>query len=326
LGSVCRGCVVSHDPLVVLSSINEHAPLGIASVLPELFTGRPSLQLISPAWSLAGNYDFIQRQTVNLFRVLPEAEIVFLANEESELFELQARGLVATLASTHLFGNEHVFKPMEGIEKKYDAIYNAVFMPFKNHHLCEQVDSLALLHYFHTKERKPEQLKYEKEVEKKLKHSTILNHDESDNYNFLSWSKVAQSLNSARVGLCLSSREGAMRACAEYLLCGLPVVSVPAIGGRMRYLNASNSRIVPEDPAAVARAVQELVQLNLNPLAIRRDFLNIIEFERRNFVAFLNQCAESFFGVQKLVSNFKPFNEALHYRNVDGWRALLSAR
>src|SRR6185503_10521296 len=102
------------------------------------------------------------------------------------------------------------------------------------------------------------------------------NETQSSKYRYMSLNEVSDALNQCHTGLCLSAKEGAMRACVETLLCGIPVVSIAAVGGRMRYLNNSNSRIVPADAASVAAAVQELKRLNINADAIRNDVLSIL--------------------------------------------------
>jgi glycosyltransferase involved in cell wall biosynthesis len=60
-----------------------------------------------------------------------------------------------------------------------------------------------------------------------------------------------------------------MRAAVEYLLCGLPVVSTPSIGGRERVLDPAWSKIVEPTPEAVAGAVAELIARPIDPTRIR---------------------------------------------------------
>jgi hypothetical protein len=73
----------------------------------------------------------------------------------------------------------------------------------------------------------------------------------------------------SHVGLCLSAVEGHMQACTEYLLCGLPVVSIPNKGARDLVLDPAYSIEAEPTPAAVAAAVQALKARQLDPHRIR---------------------------------------------------------
>ena len=60
-------------------------------------------------------------------------------------------------------------------------------------------------------------------------------------YRNLDAAELCHWLNRSRTGLCLSEREGAMFASIEYLLCGLPIVTTPSIGGRHVFFEADTS-------------------------------------------------------------------------------------
>lgn len=51
-----------------------------------------------------------------------------------------------------------------------------------------------------------------------------------------------------------------MFASMEYLLCGLPIVSTPSIGGRDVFFDKDYVEIVEPDPHAVKEAVIEMVR------------------------------------------------------------------
>lgn len=96
---------------------------------------------------------------------------------------------------------------------------------------------------------------------------------------------VRDVYRASHAALALSAREGAMFACMEYLMCGLPVVTARNRGGRNRYLTAYNSRFVSPRPEAVARAVAEFVAAPSDPLAIREEVLALV---RRDRLAYLD--------------------------------------
>ena len=75
----------------------------------------------------------------------------------------------------------------------------------------------------------------------------------------------------------------------EYLLCGIPVVSTPSIGGRDVFFSDPYTRIVEAHPEAVAEAVQELKQRKVHPQEIRREVLCRIAEHRRRFLLLLQE-------------------------------------
>lgn len=317
------GCVISTEPLVLMSARTEALPLGLCSSMPEPFRNRPSLHFVIPTHSLEDFYDSLERALATARHTLPLASFVILANEEAELVQLQARGITAFIANNLILTDETVFAPEDGAEKRFDAVYNGLFMPVKNHQLCADIASLALIHYPLPQRADSQQASYEAEIRQLLRHAEILNEPAGAPYRRLTATEVARALNTCRVGLCLSQKEGAMRACYEYLLCGLPIVTVPSIGGRARYLTLGNSRTVAPSAAAVARAVDELASLNLDPNEIRQETLTVLDFERRNFLTYVNACIEMRLGVSNCVRNFACFRGSTHYHPIAKWKTWL---
>src|SRR4029079_4923202 len=140
----------------------------------------------------------------------------FLCNTPAEVAEMRERGVKAHHSNHNLFVNENVFKVVPDIPKAHDAVYNARISPFKRHQLCTGIDSLALIYYF--LDSKDEV--YFQKIKSMLPSATYVNGP--DEYRWLSADEVTRELNASRVGLCLSDAEGAMKACVEYQLCGLP--------------------------------------------------------------------------------------------------------
>lgn len=77
---------------------------------------------------------------------------------------------------------------------------------------------------------------------------------------FLAPAQVAAVLNTAEVGGIFSAEEGACYASAEYLFCGLPVVSTACVGGREVWYDGDNSVIVEAAPEAVAAGVEQALR------------------------------------------------------------------
>jgi hypothetical protein len=99
---------------------------------------------------------------------------------------------------------------------------------------------------------------------------------------------VNRHLNRASVGLCLSAEEGAMFACAEYLLAGLPVITTPNRGGRDFYIDEDYCITVADDPREIAAAVTALKAREIPRHAIRERTMRRIQSERARFIELVN--------------------------------------
>jgi glycosyltransferase involved in cell wall biosynthesis len=175
--------------------------------------------------------------------------------------------------------NEHRFGIDEAAKKKYDAIYNARMIDWKRHELAVNIPTMSAITYV------PATPSWDLHAFcPRLKHVDF-------NRTFLTLDEVCQKYNEARVGLCLSAREGAMFSSVEYMLCGLPVVSTPSVGGRDVFFDDRYVRIVEPDPAAVARGVQELIDRKIDPQFIRSETIRKQEVHRLRLVDYVLKIA-----------------------------------
>ena len=207
----------------------------------------------------------------------PQHRLLHLVNDGPICDELQARGVPALFVNQNSFLDERIFTIQPEIPKIYDVVYNARMTAFKRHHLLGKVSSALLIGGLIASDDSPE---YFAQVRAMLPQATCTHADVPDHR---SSGEVAQLLNSARVGVCLSAVEGTMFAATEYLLCGLPVVSTPSLGGRDTWFDPRFSRIVPADPRAIADAVQELISLNISPTLIRNATIARMSEHRHRF-------------------------------------------
>ncbi|MDB2407835.1 glycosyltransferase [Jannaschia sp.] len=132
--------------------------------------------------------------------------------------------------------------PHLGVEKTYDAVYNARANTFKRHELTASVESKIFVCY----DWKHQDLDLEELDPKQI-------------YRNLKGKEVARTVQQAQAGLMLSEVEGACYASLEYLLCGMPVVSTPSLGGRDAYYTEDNAIVCDPTPEAVAQAVDRIV-------------------------------------------------------------------
>lgn len=271
--------------------------------------------IINPWWYMVGHGTWAARlkRLKTVFADPAAARLHFFCNAPAEVAYLTALGFHAVLLNHNTFAHEDVFDVID-TAKEFSAIYNAKFISFKRHELARNIDNLALIY-----SRYGDPASYAQHIRQVLPHAHYLNGDtEAGSYVAFSPRQVAQHLNAARVGLCLSQTEGAMYGSIEYLLCGLPVVSTHSLGGRELFFDDRFCRIVQDTPEAVAAAVAELGRQNLDPHFIRAETLKKIEASRRAFVAFIN-------GLQQGTGLAPAGDEALrHIMSVDWacWRYL----
>ncbi len=219
----------------------------------------------------------------NILRQFPNLKFVHLGNTLRQREAFREGELTSILCNQNCFLDDRIFKPLAGIEKKYDAVYDARFIEFKRHFLAVGVEKLALVYaqsliteqnadfHFKTKEL--------------LNHAHFLNNAESGEYRNLDASEINHALNQSRVGLCLSAVEGAMYASGQYLLSGLPVVSTTSLGGRDIFFDPSYVQIVEATPAAVKRGVDELKARNISPDFVRKATLEKMLAHRRGLIS-----------------------------------------
>ncbi|MEX2296202.1 MAG: glycosyltransferase, partial [Dongiaceae bacterium] len=246
------GLLVARDPFIFWGPGLPGHRVGPASVLASHVGNRRAYFLIRLAWNrenVEGVADDVAEIRALRARY-PEHRHIMLCNSHRELELYRAQGVPGIVCSTLAFVDETRFDIAPTVEKEFGAVYTAALVPFKRHELCRDLASVALIyHRYHPPSVQEEG--YPERVRAMLPRATFVN-ELGGEYRFLEPEDVAQWISRARVGLCLSEAEGAMRAAAEYMLCGLPVVSTPSIGGRDRILDPDFSRIVPPEPAEIA--------------------------------------------------------------------------
>jgi glycosyltransferase involved in cell wall biosynthesis len=202
----------------------------------------------------------------------------YLCSSSSELRLLRRLGLGGALSSLSTYIGEHVFSIRDG-ERKYDAVYAAQMERFKRIELASEIEKLFVLTYGPQRDEAGhfDLHSYCPEVSHCDFNSTLIDRE-----------LVAQKYNEARVGLALSQKEGAMIAFVEYLLCGLPVVSTPAQGGREEFFDDAYVKIVPPEAKAIARAVQEWIDADTDPQKIRGLALAKLKKQRIDLCKFVD--------------------------------------
>jgi glycosyltransferase involved in cell wall biosynthesis len=277
------GSLVSRDPLIVWGPSLPPELAGPGTSLAPYIGNRRAYFLISPSWTR--EIDNLVSADIEHFAALrarwPEHRHIMLCNTRMELENYKKAGCPSIVCTANAFLNENTFDIAPNRRPEFDAIYNAQLVPFKRHELCTGIDSLALIYHRYSDPEKA--AGYPDRVRAMLPRATFVNELDGP-FRLLKEAEVAAWLGRARVGLILSKVEGQNRATAEYLLCGLPVVSTPNIGGRNRVLHPDYSIEAEPDPRAVAEAVARLIARRLDPRLIRRGVLGRLEADRKRLI------------------------------------------
>jgi len=219
--------------------------------------------------------DEIKQQVKEVMQFLEGIEFHFLCNSEKELSMLSSADFSAVFCNQNAFLDESLY-PIKSVKKQYDAVYLARFTPCKRHALAVGIPKLKLIGSY-----LPSEKTHFTEMLKTLSHANWTERIPSR--------LVPMNYAEAHVGLCLSDIEGAMYVSAEYLLCGLPVVSTPNLGGRDTFFDSRWVSVVEPDPVAVAQAVQELRGKAIPPHIIRQGTIKKMHVHRMRFIKLVQE-------------------------------------
>ena len=266
--SILRGWL-SDDPPIVYHSMDIEDP---GRYLPEERVTR----FIMSLWHHTAEEIVETDRRVRALR--PAHTIHHCVNDAAICQRLIEMGVSAHFINQNAFLDERLFHILPDETKIYDAVYNARMVPFKRHELACEVSRLLVIGGTYSQD---DSIDYYHKVRAALPDAQFTLEMSG---SYVLPADVNTLLNRSRVGLCLSALEGAMYAATEYLLCGLPVVSTVSVGGRDSWFDPRFTRIVPDDPRAVAEAVQELISLQISPELIRTETLNRMWEHRRRLI------------------------------------------
>jgi hypothetical protein len=302
---------LSFNPLITASAC---APFNVfiammADDMPEIFGKGKGLHLLLPMWGLEDENSTDMRKALDVAKTkMPGHSHVVLASTEYEAYILGTRGVPTLFSHQGIFIDENVWRPYQKRFSRlgqFDAALNARFDKWKRHELASSIGRLLLVYAPSLDEG------IEKSAQRMmatLPRAYFANRElRGESYSYLQNEEIAQLYGHADVGLCLSVAEGYNRASTEYMMCGLPVVSTRSTGGRDRYYENKYCRIVDANPASIANAVQELRQCNFPRSEVRKYLLDLLEFERGNFLRAFNRIVEQHFGIRDKFSSMKPF-------------------
>jgi glycosyl transferase family 1 len=285
---------------------------------------KPAWFLLSPTWTIE-NYATartIRRAAVRHRILYPMHRFVFLCNTEGEAEQMRSFGEAATTHNKTTNTNENVFRPLDGLEVDFDAIYNAQLAKWKRHELSVDIPTCAFLYYRGiSSTSESEAALIARHMMSAPAHVFVNEFDETGKPIRLPPDVVNHYLNRAAVGLCLSEEEGAMFASAEYQLAGLPVVTTPNKGGRDFYVDGDFCLTARDDPRDIADAVAALKQRRIPREAVRERVLGKIISERRKFIDLVNAIYREA-GVAEEFAGFWPLSRPV----IMQWQTRRAAR
>lgn len=281
LDTPIAGYMIARDPLIVWGPNQPKRQAGPGSVLPDIIGNKRAYFLFALSstretdGSLAADIAEVER----LRGLYSEHRHIALCNTRAEVERFAGHGVSAILCSALAFVDETRYVPARNPQKEFDAIYNATLTPVKRHELCCDIESLGLMYHWFADASRISRSETLARYRAMLPRARFLN-NEGGEHRLFGPEDVCNWINCARVGLCLSEREGVMLATMEYLLSGIPVVSTPSIGGRDRVLDPRYSLIVEPEPSAVAEAVRTLAGRLHDPMAIRKAAFDAMRDDR----------------------------------------------
>jgi glycosyltransferase involved in cell wall biosynthesis len=267
-------------------------PFAFLDPVQDVFRNDPLHLVCSFSWNMdpAKAIELLLQVDARRRRRFPRHEIHYLAGTERQLQQLEARNIPAILCNHNALVDESIFRPLQGVAKRFDAIYDARLSPFKRHQLAERIESLALVT---APSSNPREVSYAKEIRSRLAHAHWCNPLLGLDCEPLSPLDVNRCLNEAKVGLCLSEEEGAMYASMQYLLAGLPVVTTPSQGGRDVFFDPEYTLVVEPDATAVADGVRRMGARQIDSEVIRSRTLARVREHRARLIALVDRiCTE----------------------------------
>lgn len=318
--------VLSVDPVMTITSIQYNtSPLAaFMATASGVFGDRRGLHFLRPSWTMEqGSLTKLAQAIAGAESANPGQVFVALHASDKEAEKYREQGIRSILANSNIFADERLWAedapPHPGLEPA-DAIYIARLASWKNHHLASRLDRPLFVYGRRDLLENPGLLE---EFRGQFPSAQFVNNllGQGDHLQ-LTHEQLAPVMSCARVGLALSQAEGVMRASMECLLSGLPLVTVPSIGGRDAFLSASNALIVDPTPEAVQAGVAEMVARRLSRDEVRRATMDPLRTSRRSFVEAANRVVHEHLGPQAPTITIEPLlghiNRYRHLKDVLG--------
>lgn len=215
----------------------------------------------------------------------PEARVIVLGNSARECDSLRAVGVEARFIHQNCFLDERRYRPM-GRRRPFDAAYIARLTPCKRHELIPEGIAPRLLLLGCSSY----------DFEREYADMVYTRYAAAQMVQIFSGARVSEFLGQAKCGLALSAREGASFCSSEYLLCGLPVVDTPALGGRSVLYPEEYVQYVDAAPDAVGAGIDHWIGNRPDPWKVRAAWLAKATPHREAFVRLMRELTGRAYG------------------------------
>ena len=183
----------------------------------------------------------------------PEFNVVLLANsvEEKAFYETKTKREIL-FCNHNAFLDENKFKILGNLPKFYDLVIDSAFHEYKNTEKAKKVGNVLHIGYF----KRPNKYLKDKLIPS---YGKLVNFVDGE-YKLMNKIQINTFYNQSCVGGIFSECEGACLASSQYLLAGLPVISIKSRGGRDIWYNEYNSIICDNNEDSIYNAHQLALQ------------------------------------------------------------------
>jgi hypothetical protein len=228
-------------------------------------------------------------KTSNVLKIVnsnKEFNIVILANSlEEKLFFEKKVSCDVLFCNHNAFLDENKYKIYNSLNKKYDMVIDSAFHEYKNVNIAKKIQNTIHIGYFKYIKRNTN--------DKVVPNFGVLANFKNDKYIKLDKQIINIYYNQSLIGGIFSECEGACFASSQYLLCGLPVISIKSVGGRDIWYNEYNSIICENNEDSVYEAVElaksKLISGEFNREKIREIHLKQMDEHRNTLINYINK-------------------------------------
>lgn len=291
---------VSADPVITFTAIQYGR-----SFMAEWMAGpdpafgrRHGVHFLKPTWTMETTDLRPLAETLRRAEACnPGNNFVAMHVSDREAQKYREVGIPSVPGNPNIFTNEAHFVG-EAVAHpdlpESDAIYVARLAPWKQHELASGLRDPLFIYGDPVDPSEAEQFE---RLRGQFPLGSFINHRlGKGRYHYLGRQELASVMARTRVALALSSEEGCMRASVECLLAGLPMVSVPSIGGRDLLFTSDTALIVEPTPDAVRAGVDAMLARGLGRDEVRRLTLDRVRQERQRFLEAANRHVASKLG------------------------------
>ena len=233
---------------------------------------------------LSGSW-YCSPRLIEVINKIKYKNIFVLANteEEKDFYESKMENDVI-LCNNNSFLNENVYKILDTEEKKYDMLINSRFSGYKNTNVANLVNNVVHIGYLDGKKTKIPDFGYLPNFNNIKPNVKSLYNPNNIGFKYLLPEEIVKYANQSYAGGIFSPIEGSCNASSEYLLCGIPVISVKSKGGRDVWYNEKNSIICENNPNDIVKCVniakEKLKNGEFNSETIRQMHLDQMDINR----------------------------------------------